>query len=86
MKRIIFLALIIFALSSSFAYGEVQEFAKFSMDIPADWTAKEEGVTVSVSKNDNSASILVTISELGQLTLEQIAEKNRQFNGFDYCI
>ena len=78
MKRIIFLALIILALSASLSYGEVQEFTKFTMDIPEGWTAKEDGQTVSVTKNDETALVSVTIGPLKILTLEQVAEAFRE--------
>ena len=56
------------------AFGAMQEFPKFKIDVPGDWTASQEGPTVILVANDKSASISITVGPMEGATLEQLAQ------------
>ncbi len=70
MRRVIILAMML--LVSSAAFGEVQEFRNFSLDVPEGWTAEEAGAVVTVSANDRSGSLSITYDDLHGVSLADI--------------
>ena len=56
------------------AFGAVQDFPKFKIDVPSDWTASQEGPTVILLANDKSASISITVGPMGGASLEDMAK------------
>ncbi|MBQ6772907.1 MAG: hypothetical protein IJQ56_06960 [Synergistaceae bacterium] len=71
MKRvIIFCALI---LVSSCAWAEIHEFKYFYIDIPEGWSVKEDGVTINIKADDNSASLMIRADSLNGESLDKLA-------------
>ena len=66
MKRLMMLALVLVLVFSAAAFadegGEERDFGIFKTYVPNDWTATQEGPTVSFLKNDNTSHISVTIA------------------------
>ena len=62
MKRLV-LAVLAVVLSAAMAFGAVQDFGAFTLDIPAGWTASAEGSMALVSKADNSGNFSLTIDD-----------------------
>ncbi len=60
MKRLA-VAVMLVILSAVMAFGAVQDFGKFSLDVPEGWTASQEGSVVLLNKNDNTAAMSITI-------------------------
>lgn len=60
MKRFSLAVVLVLALSFS-AFGAVQDFGSFTLNVPDGWTAQQQGSTAIVMKNDNSAQISVAI-------------------------
>lgn len=83
MKRII-IAAVLTAIFASLAFGAVQDFGKFTMDVPAGWTATPDGETIGFVKNDNSASMSITVDSTEGASLKEIADAFVQaLNGKD---
>lgn len=61
MRRIFVLAMVLALTVSAVAFGEVKDFGKFTIDVPAGWTATHTGPTASITKNDNTAALSVTV-------------------------
>lgn len=61
MKRSVVLALVFVLALSAVSFGAVQDFGKFTIDVPAGWTATHTGPTASITKNDNTAALSVTV-------------------------
>ena len=59
-KSIVLALLAVFAISS-IAFAAVKTFGHVSVDVPSGWTAAEDGTTVSLTADDNSAAITVTV-------------------------
>ena len=79
MRRVIVLAVMLIA---SCAYGEIQEFTDFSLDVPEGWTAREEGHVVNVNAYDGSASLTITTDKPGESTIGELAEMfSRELGG-----
>ena len=74
MKRFALAALVV-ALTAVCAFGAVQDFGKFTLDIPAGWTATQDGSTVGIVKDDNTASMSITIDSTEGAALKDIAEE-----------
>ena len=73
MKRsLLVLALVVFAAST--AFGGVQDFGAYTMDIPAGWTAEQDEETVIIVKNDNSVSMSITYDTLDGSSVKDAAE------------
>ena len=58
------IAVAVMALAATAACAAVQEFTHFTMDIPEGWTAKEDGPTVGIIKDDQTASLAVSVDAL----------------------
>lgn len=71
MKRFIICLILLFAVS---AHAEVQEFRYFSLYIPENWTANEDGPVVSVIADDKSGSLSITSSQTEENSLDDIAK------------
>lgn len=59
MKRTLALAAVLALVLTAAAFA--QDFGAFTMDIPAGWTASQNGPTAIVAKDDKTASLSVTI-------------------------
>ncbi|MBQ7221687.1 MAG: hypothetical protein IJS28_11995 [Synergistaceae bacterium] len=75
MKRILalFAALAVIFTSAS-AFGFVQKFARFSVDVPEGWTANQDGDTVILIKTDNTASMSITVGDPQGMNKKALAE------------
>ena len=74
MKRLAVLAAVLAVFSAAVAFAGVQDFGKFTVDVAANWTATQDGETVGIVKNDNSASMSITYDSLDGASLKEIAE------------
>ncbi len=73
MKRL-FVALTLVALFAATAFAGVQDFGKFTVDVPEGWTAEQDGETVGIVKNDNTASASITVDGTDGASLKEIAD------------
>ena len=73
MKRLAF-AVVVVVLSAVMAFGAVQDFGKFTVNVPAGWTATQDEETVGIVKDDNSASVSISYDSLDGSTLEEVAD------------
>ena len=72
MKRLLALsALAVFAAATAFA--GVQDFGIFKADIPAGWTAEQDGSTVGIVKDDSTASMSVTVEDNDGTSIDDLA-------------
>ena len=55
------------------AFAEVKDFKDFTVDVPDDWTAAQDGTTVSVTANDKSAAISITVDATDGMSLKDLA-------------
>jgi hypothetical protein len=53
MKRLAVLSVTAVLFTAACAFGAVQDFGKFTLDIPAGWTARQQGPTAIVQKGEN---------------------------------
>ena len=74
MKRLVVLAAVFAVFSAAMAFGGVQDFGKFTVDVPAGWTATPDDETVGIVKNDNTAAVSITYDSLDDATLEDVAD------------
>ena len=74
MKRLVVLAAVVAVFSATMAFGAVQDFGKFTVDVPAGWTAEQDGETVGIVKNDNTASMSISYDSLDGASLKEAAE------------
>ena len=79
MKRLFALSLVLVVLLSSAAFGEVQTFKNFTLDIPEGWTAElsdedgEPGIyTVNIEKNDKSSIMSFTYGKTDSNAVEDL--------------
>lgn len=78
MKRLLALSLVLAVLLSSVAFGAVQDFGKFTLNIPEGWTAKiaegndPEYCTVDITGKDSSISF--TYAPTNGYSLEDLLE------------
>ena len=56
MKRLASAAVLVI-LSSMAAFGAVQDFGEYTLDIPDGWTVKIDGDTVNITNDDKSSSM-----------------------------
>ena len=67
------------------ACAEIMKFDMISLDVPAGWTAEQQGVTVVMKARDSDASLSLASSGLGEATLEDVAKKlYEQLGGVDF--
>ena len=55
------------------AFAEVKDFKDFTVDVPDDWTAAQNGTTVSVTANNKSAAISITVDATDGMSLKDLA-------------
>ena len=67
-----FLAL--FLLLCGGAFAAVQDFPKFKIDVPSDWTSSQAGPTVILIANDKTASISITVAPTEGAPLAELAK------------
>ncbi|MBQ7221685.1 MAG: hypothetical protein IJS28_11985 [Synergistaceae bacterium] len=72
MKRLAVAALVV-ALSAVAAFGAVQDFGKFTLDIADGWTATQTGPAVVITKDDKTASMSITIDSAQGNTADALA-------------
>ena len=71
MKRILGLVVVFAALFATAAFGA--QFGDLSIEVADGWTASQEGSTVAIIKDDNSASMSVTLESADGASLEELA-------------
>lgn len=64
------LAVLVF---SAAAFAAVQDFKDFTVDVPDDWTATQNGTTVGIVANDNSAAVSVTVDKRDGMEAKDLA-------------
>lgn len=80
-KSIIFALIAVFALSSV-ALAAVKNFGPISIEVPNGWSAAQDGSTVSLTADDNSAALTVTLESNDGTDLKLIADEYaKQFKG-----
>ena len=62
-KRIGVLSVLAVLVFSAAAFAAVQDFKDFTVDVPDDWTATQNGTTVGIVANDNSAAVSITVDK-----------------------
>ena len=62
-KRIGVLSVLAVLVFSAAAFAAVQDFKDFTVDVPDDWTATQDGATVAVVANDKSAALSITMED-----------------------
>ena len=58
---------------SAAAFAAVQDFKDFTVDVPDDWTATQNGTTVGIVANDNSAAVSVTVDKRDGMEAKDLA-------------
>ena len=72
MKRILALVAVLVFVATA-AFGAVQAFSKFSLDVPAGWSASEQDETVTLIADDQTASLTISIASTEGKSLEVVA-------------
>ena len=72
MKRLLTVTAII-ALFASAAFAATQDFGKFTVDVADGWTASQQGPTAVIVKNDNTASLSITLDATGGASRADLA-------------
>ena len=75
MKKL-FLALTLVAVFAGASFAGVQDFGKFTIDVAEGWTAEQDGETVGIVKNDNSASMSISVDSLKEIADEFVKALN----------
>ena len=73
MKRLS-IALLITALFAAASFAAVQDFGAFTVDVPEGWTATQDGETVGIVKNDNSAAVSISYDSTDGASAQELAE------------
>ena len=74
MKRSLALAAVLALVLSAAAFAGVQDFGEFKVDVPEGWTATQDGETVGIVKNDNTAAISITVDKTDGASAKEVAE------------
>lgn len=72
MKRILALVAVLVFVATA-AFGAVQDFSKFSLDVPAGWSASEQDDTVTLIADDKTASMTISVASTEGNSLEVVA-------------
>ena len=72
-KRIGVLSVLAVFVFSAAAFAAVQDFKDFTVDVPDDWTATQNGTTVGIVANDNSAAVSVTVDKRDGMEAKDLA-------------
>ncbi len=85
-RRNIWLMFIVCLLAlSAPGYAEMQEFEMLSLDVPAGWTAEQQGATIILKAISSDASLSLASGRMGEASLEEIALKlYEQLGGVDF--
>jgi hypothetical protein len=78
MRRFLLVALalgIIGAFRAGPAFAELREFTDFSVELPAGWSVRRDGITVAFIAEDKSATMQVTVEPIAGLFKEGISAK-----------
>ena len=78
-KRIGVLSVLAVLVFSAAAFAAVQDFKDFTVDVPDDWTATQNGTTVGIVANDNSAAVSVTVDKLKVIFFFILSQKGVNF-------
>ena len=73
MKRLL-IALTLVAVFAAVSFAAVKDFGKFTVDVPDNWTASQDGPTAVIVKNDNTASLTITFAPTEGAGLGDIAK------------
>ncbi|MBQ6772813.1 MAG: hypothetical protein IJP48_02000 [Synergistaceae bacterium] len=73
MKRLFTLSAVLVLALSFAAFGAVQDFGRFTLDVPEGWTGTFQAPSAIITKNDNTAQLVVTISGTEGASLGDIA-------------
>ena len=73
MKRLLIAAVLALVFAAA-SFGAVQDFGRFTLDVPAGWTAEKDAETVGLVKDDNTASLSISVADLDGMTLKDAAE------------
>jgi len=74
MKRLLALSAVFALAMASAAFAGVQDFGKFTVDVPQGWTGTTQQGTAVITKNDNSAQLTISIEDAGGATKKELAE------------
>ena len=78
------IAVLAVVLSAASAFAFVQQFGKFSVDVPEGWGANQEDSTVILIKNDRTASMSITVADTEGMNRKALAEAFvKELNGRD---
>ena len=72
-KRIGVLSVLAVLVFSAAAFAAVQDFKDFTVDVPDDWTATQDGTTVVVVANDKSAALSITMDKRDGMEAKDLA-------------
>ena len=72
-KRIGVLSVLAVFVFSAAAFAAVQDFKDFTVDVPDDWTATQNGTTVGIVANDNSAAVSITMDKRDGMEAKDLA-------------
>ncbi len=72
-KRIGVLSVLAVLVFSAAAFAAVQDFKDFTVDVPDDWTATQNGTTVGIVANDNSAAVSITVDKRDGMEAKDLA-------------
>ena len=71
MKRLVFAAALVLLASS--AFGEIQDFGRFSVDVPDGWEVRQENSTLLLSNKDKTAAMTITSEASNGRSAEELA-------------
>ena len=72
-KRIGVLSVLAALVFSAAAFAAVQDFKDFTVDVPDDWTATQNGTTVGIVANDKSAAVSITVDKREGMEAKDLA-------------
>lgn len=72
-KRIGVLSVLAVLVFSAAAFAAVQDFKDFTVDVPDDWTATQNGTTVGIVANDNTAAVSITVDKRDGMEAKDLA-------------
>ena len=72
-KRIGVLSVLAALVFSAAAFAAVQDFNDFTVDVPDDWTATQDGTTVGIVANDKSAAVSITVDKREGMEAKDLA-------------
>ena len=72
MKRLS-IAVLFVALFATMAFAAVQDFGRFTVDVADGWTGSQNGPSAIIVKNDNTASLSITIDKTQGYALKDLA-------------